>query len=156
VEQWFQNTRGLVIIVLAVVTCAVLLAIEPGDGFPSATSVNSGTTADGSLPPVTTPATTTVTTRPGATTTTVPARPTLQIGTADTANTTVLQQRLAALGYNVTADGSFGPGTQTAVKQFQTDKKISPADGVVNQATWDALLAAPGASATTTTTTKPK
>ena len=69
-------------------------------------------------------------------------RPTLQEGTADSANTTVLQQRLAALGYNVgTPDGSFGAGTKAAVIQFQTAKKITPADGVVNQATWAALLA---------------
>jgi peptidoglycan hydrolase-like protein with peptidoglycan-binding domain len=133
VEQWFQNTRGLVIVVLAIATCALLLAIEPGDGFPSGAQVASG---DG-----TTTVTTTVTTSPSAVTTTTIARPVLQEGTADTANTTVLQQRLAALGYTVTVDGSFGAGTKTAVQQFQTDKKITPADGVVNQATWAALLA---------------
>ena len=41
-EQWFQNTRGLVIIILAVITGVVLLAIEPGDGFPTAASSASG------------------------------------------------------------------------------------------------------------------
>ena len=113
-EQWFQNTRGLVIIVLAVITGAVLLAIEPGDGFPTGTSsVSSG---DG------TTVTTTVTTLPQSTTTTV-ARPTLSEGTPDTGQTTVLQSRLGAWGYTVTVDGSFGPGTTTAVKQFQTDQK---------------------------------
>ena len=133
-ERWFQNTRGLVIVVLAIATGALLLAIEPGDGFPTGADVASG---GGS-----TTVTTTVTTSPSSVTTTTIARPMLQEGTADTANTTVLQQRLAALGYNVgTPDGNFGAGTKAAVIQFQTDKKITPADGVVNQATWAALLA---------------
>ena len=133
-ERWFQNTRGLVIVVLAIATGALLLAIEPGDGFPTGADVASG---GGS-----TTVTTTVTTSPSSVTTTTIARPMLQEGTADTANTTVLQQRLAALGYNVgTPDGNFGAGTKAAVIQFQTDKKITPADGVVNQATWSALLA---------------
>ena len=141
-EQWFQNTRGLVIIVLAVITGAVLLAIEPGDGFPNgATSGSSG--GD-------TTVTTTVTTVPQVTTTTG-ARPNLSEGTPDTGNTTVLQSRLAALGYTVTVDGSFGPGTTAAVKQFQTDHKL-PATGTVDAATWNALLATPSASGTTTTT----
>jgi peptidoglycan hydrolase-like protein with peptidoglycan-binding domain len=142
VERWFQNTRGLVIVILAVATCALLLAIEPGDGFPTGIAASSG----GDSPTVTTP----VTTSPSVTTTTV-ARPTLQEGTADTANTTVVQQKLASLGYTVgTPDGSFGPATTAAVKQFQTDKGITPADGVVNQATWNALLANPSAATTTT------
>jgi len=53
--------------------------------------------------------------------------------------------RLSALGYDVgTADGDFGATTKAAVIQFQTDKKITPADGVVrNQATWAALAANP-------------
>jgi len=147
VEQWFQNTRGLVIVVLAVVTGAVLLAIEPGDGFPSGTAVSSdgGTTV-----------TTTVTTAPQSTTTTAPAHPTLQEGSTG-ADVTVLQQRLNALGYNVGApDGTFGSGTKAQVVAFQTAKGITPADGVVNAATWSALLATPSSSpSTTTTTTKP-
>jgi peptidoglycan hydrolase-like protein with peptidoglycan-binding domain len=64
-----------------------------------------------------------------------------------------LQQKLAQLGYTVTVDGSFGPGTTAAVVKFQTDKGITPASGVVDQQTWDALL---GSSSTpSTTTTKP-
>ena len=54
-EQWFQNTRGLVIIVLAVITGAVLLAIEPGDGFPTARAARRAATP---------PTVTTVTTLP--------------------------------------------------------------------------------------------
>ena len=136
------------IIVLAVITCAVLLAIEPGDGFPTAASGGSG----GDTATVTT-----VTTVPQVTTTTVAAHPTLQEGTTDVVNTTLLQQRLNALHYDVgTPDGVFGGGTKAQVIKFQTDKGITPADGVVNAATWDALLANPSASPTTTTTTKPK
>jgi len=142
VERWFQNTRGLVIIVLAVLTCALLLATEPGDGFPSGV-----TTSDDSVS-----VTTTLASVPQATTTTI-GKPTLQEGTPDTANTTVLQQRLIQLGYSVTADGSFGPGTKQAVSEFQTSKGL-PATGVVDQATWNALAANPAPS-TPTTTTKP-
>ncbi|HLM18312.1 MAG TPA: peptidoglycan-binding domain-containing protein, partial [Acidimicrobiia bacterium] len=145
-EQWFQNTRGLVIIVLAVITGAVLLAIEPGDGFP--TSASGGSGGD-------TATVTTVTTVPQGTTTTAAAHPTIEQGTTDTANTTVLQQRLNALGYDVgNPDGVFGGGTKAQVVNFQTDKGITPADGVVDAATWDALLANPGTSPTTTTKAK--
>jgi peptidoglycan hydrolase-like protein with peptidoglycan-binding domain len=143
VEHWFQNTRGLVIVVLAIATCALLLAIEPGDSFPTGVTASSGGDSSTVEPPSTT--------TPSVTPTTF-ARPTLQVGTPDSANTLILQQRLATLGYDVgTPDGNFGPGTEAAVIAFQTDKGISPADGVVNQATWNALLANPPA----TTTTKP-
>jgi peptidoglycan hydrolase-like protein with peptidoglycan-binding domain len=143
VEQWFQNTRGLVIIVLAVITGAVLLAIEPGDGFPSGASSGTGDTAT----------VTTVTTLPLSTTTTAVAHPTLQEGSTGP-DVTVLQQRLNALGYNVGApDGNFGQGTKTQVIAFQSAQKISPADGVVNAATWNALLASPSTSSSATTTT---
>jgi peptidoglycan hydrolase-like protein with peptidoglycan-binding domain len=147
VERWFQNTRGLVIVILAIATCALLLATEPGDGFPTGVSASSGGDSSGITPPSTT--------LPVVTTTTF-SRPTLEEGTADTANTTVLQQRLNALGFNVgTPDGSFGPGTKAQVIAFQTSKGITPADGVVNQATWNALLANPSTTTPATTTTKP-
>jgi peptidoglycan hydrolase-like protein with peptidoglycan-binding domain len=134
VERWFQNTRGLVIVILAVATCALLLAIEPGDGFPSGAGVSSG--GDGSAS-----VTTATTAPPAATSTTVAAKPTLQEGSTDTANVTALQQQLNAHGYDVgTPDGNFGPGTKAQVVKFQQDKNLTPADGVVNQATWDALL----------------
>lgn len=143
-EQWFQNTRGLVIIVLAVITGAVLLAIEPGDGLSTAGSGSGGDTAT----------VTTVTTLPPVTTTTVAAHPTIQEGSTGP-DVTVLQQRLNALGYDVgAADGSFGAGTKEQVIKFQTDKGITPADGVVDTATWNAVLANPSTAATTTTTTK--
>jgi peptidoglycan hydrolase-like protein with peptidoglycan-binding domain len=40
---------------------------------------------------------------------------------------------------NISADGVFGSGTQTAVKNFQTSKGLT-ADGVVGPATWGALV----------------
>ena len=145
-ERWFQNTRGLVIVVLAVVTCILLLATEPGDG---ASSVASNSSTGGSS------TVTTVTTLPAVTTTAPAAQhPTIQEGSTG-ADVIVLQQRLNALGYDVgTADGTFGPGTKAQVVKFQTAKGITPADGVVNQKTWDALLANPAATPTPTTTTK--
>jgi peptidoglycan hydrolase-like protein with peptidoglycan-binding domain len=131
VNQWFQNSRGLVIVGLAIATCAVLLAVEPGDSFPKGVSASGG------------PSGTTVTTVPAGpttTTTTTIARPTLQLGSTG-ADVTVLQQRLNTLGFNVgAADGSFGAGTKAAVIAFQ-NKKGLPADGIVNAATWAALLA---------------
>jgi putative chitinase len=54
------------------------------------------------------------------------------------ASVTLLQTKLNAAGYKVTMDGSFGPGTAAAVKQFQTAKNLTP-DGVVGLATWAAL-----------------
>jgi peptidoglycan hydrolase-like protein with peptidoglycan-binding domain len=81
--------------------------------------------------------------------------PTIQEGTTDVVNTTLLQQRLNALHYDVgTPDGVFGAGTKAQVVKFQTDNGITPADGVVNAATWDKLLANPSTSPTTTTKAK--
>ena len=145
-EHWFQNTRGLVIVILAIATCALLLAIEPGDSFPTGIGASSGGDAT-----VTPPSTT----APVVTTTTF-ARQTIQEGTLDTANTLFLQQRLNALGYDVgTPDGSFGPSTKAHVVKFQEDKKITPADGVVNEATWAALTAGTTTTTPATTTTQP-
>ncbi|MFC7486651.1 peptidoglycan-binding domain-containing protein [Knoellia sp. CPCC 206453] len=51
----------------------------------------------------------------------------------------------------LTADGNFGPGTETKVKAYQSSKGISPT-GVVASATWAALM---GQSSTGTPTTPP-
>ncbi len=52
-----------------------------------------------------------------------------------------IQYLLQFRGYTtVTADGAFGPGTDTAVKNFQTSKGLA-ADGVVGASTWVALIA---------------
>ncbi|CAN7151807.1 peptidoglycan-binding domain-containing protein [Knoellia sp. LjRoot47] len=50
-----------------------------------------------------------------------------------------------ALG--ISADGSFGPGTETKVKAYQASKKISPT-GVVAKSTWQALMGTTPASPT--------
>ena len=50
-----------------------------------------------------------------------------------------IQGQLASLGYDVTADGDFGPATTEAVKAFQVSKGLS-ADGLVGPTTYSALL----------------
>jgi len=52
-----------------------------------------------------------------------------------------LQQALTELGYlSGAADGNFGTGTQTAVKQFQEDNNLD-ADGIAGRMTQEALFA---------------
>ena len=43
-------------------------------------------------------------------------------------------------------DGSFGPITEAALKQFQTDQAIAPPNGVARVGTWSKLVAAGAAS----------
>ncbi|MEW9702774.1 peptidoglycan-binding protein [Paenibacillus sp. SI8] len=50
----------------------------------------------------------------------------------------VLQRLLTKKGYTVTADGSFGTGTESAVKKFQTAKGLT-SDGIVGSSTWSSL-----------------
>jgi peptidoglycan hydrolase-like protein with peptidoglycan-binding domain len=50
-----------------------------------------------------------------------------------------VQSQLKSRGYKLSVDGTFGTGTQKAVKDFQSKKKIK-ADGIVGQATWMALV----------------
>ena len=50
-----------------------------------------------------------------------------------------IQGRLASLGYDVAADGDFGPATAEAVKAFQSAHGLE-ADGLVGSATYAALL----------------
>lgn len=47
--------------------------------------------------------------------------------------------------YSIDVDGSFGPATQSAVKDFQTRKGLS-SDGIVGPATWAALVSNNSAS----------
>lgn len=58
---------------------------------------------------------------------------------------TRLQQQLRAKGYNIAADGDFGPKTLNAVKAFQRAKGLA-VDGVVGPKTWAALGGAGGTS----------
>ncbi|MET0406117.1 MAG: peptidoglycan-binding protein [Cystobacter sp.] len=64
-------------------------------------------------------------------------RPTVRIGDSGP-NVLYLQQRLSQRGYILSVDGMFGPGTQTAVIQFQRGQGLT-ADGVVGPMTWQAL-----------------
>ena len=50
-----------------------------------------------------------------------------------------LQYLLRARGHTVTADGIFGPNTESAVRAFQQEKNLS-IDGIVGPNTWSALI----------------
>ena len=50
-----------------------------------------------------------------------------------------LQYLLRARGHTVTADGIFGPNTESAVRAFQQEKNLS-VDGIVGPNTWSALI----------------
>ena len=50
-----------------------------------------------------------------------------------------IQGQLASLGYDVAADGDFGPATAEAVKAFQMSRGLD-ADGLVGPSTYTALL----------------
>jgi putative chitinase len=53
---------------------------------------------------------------------------------------TILQNELIEAGLKVFPDGDFGQHTEDAVKVFQTSRGLD-VDGIVGQATWDALIA---------------
>jgi murein L,D-transpeptidase YcbB/YkuD len=161
------NSRGMVVVGLAVVATVILLAVVPKNGslggvksvsaeqavgttlVPSSTLPSTATTVAGSTATTkaatatTTPAT--ATTKKGSTATTTPTttinpatRPKLQLGSTG-ADVTTLQQKLTTAGFNPgSTDGNFGPGTQTAVINFQKAKNLT-ADGIVGATTWAAL-----------------
>ena len=63
--------------------------------------------------------------------------PPLQIG--DTGEVVkVLQEKLTKSGYNLLADGNFGPRTLVAVQEFQKNNNL-PVTGIVAAQTWAAL-----------------
>ena len=60
-------------------------------------------------------------------------------GKVDEGEVKLLQKELKALGFlSGVADGSFGPGTKSAVGQFQSSRGLTP-DGQVGPATLTAL-----------------
>lgn len=52
---------------------------------------------------------------------------------------TKVQQRLNSIGFTLTADGSFGPATKSAVINFQKSRGLDP-DGYCGPATWSKLF----------------
>ncbi len=50
-----------------------------------------------------------------------------------------IQGQLIDLGYDVIADGEYGPATVDAIRQFQESQGINP-DGLIGPATYEALL----------------
>lgn len=50
-----------------------------------------------------------------------------------------LQYLLRAQGHTVSVDGIFGPGTEAAVRAFQTSRHLA-LDGLVGARTWGALI----------------
>lgn len=68
------------------------------------------------------------------------SQPTIQKGSKG-ASVKLLQERLNAKGFHVTVDSDFGPGTETAVDQFQAAHNLS-VDGVVGPTTWAHLMSA--------------
>ncbi|MDH6228150.1 N-acetyl-anhydromuramyl-L-alanine amidase AmpD [Streptomyces sp. MJP52] len=66
--------------------------------------------------------------------------PVLQQGSTGAAVERLQRGLTAALGRTVDADGVFGPGTATAVREYQTGRGLT-ADGIVGSGTWGALQA---------------
>jgi peptidoglycan hydrolase-like protein with peptidoglycan-binding domain len=115
---------------------AVLLAILAAAGVFSGGSKATTPTLPRTTarPPAVTPTTPTTSTKPRV------AAPASTLKPGDTgAQVTLLQKALASLGYSPgKADGSYGPGTKTAVTDFQTAQGLT-ADGVVGPKTLAAL-----------------
>ena len=59
------------------------------------------------------------------------------------------QEHLYSAGFHISIDGGFGPQTKRAVQQFQSAHRL-PVTGVVETATWQALLRYPAANVTWT------
>lgn len=57
----------------------------------------------------------------------------------DGADVVELQERLVALQYDLTTDGSYGPATEQAVRKFQQEHGLE-IDGIVGNGTWDVLV----------------
>jgi len=64
---------------------------------------------------------------------------TIRRNTSKTDSVVLLQSLLIKAGYDISADGAFGPMTEVAVKNFQQKNKLV-ADGIVGQKTWRTLL----------------
>lgn len=65
--------------------------------------------------------------------------PTLKKGMPRSEHVTILQHLLALDSQPINVDGIFGPETERAVRQFQSQEKVS-VDGIVGPVTWGKLL----------------
>ena len=74
-------------------------------------------------------------------------------GSSDSATVKKLQEMLNQNGYSLDVDGSFGPKTDAAVRDYQKKNNLA-VDGIVGTNTWGALTKA-NTPATTTPTTTP-
>ncbi len=155
-DEEMGNWRGFALVAVAIIVGAALIAVIADDGptrrvasqaeVTTTTSGMSATTGGSGSTSTTRPASGATSTT-GATATTSATTATTAAGTARTqvrlgsrgSDVTVLQQKLAAAGYNPgTADGVFGQSTQTALIDFQKAKGLT-ADGVAGSSTWAAL-----------------
>ncbi|MFD3762010.1 glycoside hydrolase domain-containing protein [Streptomyces sp. NPDC058622] len=68
------------------------------------------------------------------------ATPTLRTGSNGEAVTRLQRSLTAALGRTVGIDGTFGPATEQAARDYQTSRGLGP-DGIVGPGTWSALQA---------------
>lgn len=119
--------------------------VPPTTAAPTTTAPPETTSPTTTVAPPATPAPTvapTTTTSPPAPTTTPACR---EVTINDTmrrgdcgSGVVFVQERLTVLGFPTVADGFFGPNTETAVKDFQTDRGLT-ADGIVGLNTWAAL-----------------
>lgn len=64
---------------------------------------------------------------------------TIRRNTSKTDSVVLLQNQLIKAGYDLVADGAFGPMTEAAVMDFQKKNKLV-VDGIVGQKTWRTLL----------------
>ncbi|MEM7007772.1 MAG: N-acetylmuramidase family protein [Thermodesulfobacteriota bacterium] len=64
---------------------------------------------------------------------------TIRRNTTKSDSVVLLQNLLIKAGYDISADGDFGPITEAAVKDFQKKNKLV-VDGIVGQKTWRTLL----------------
>lgn len=133
------NRRQVALVGAAALGIALLL------GVLAAAGVFSSGGKPASLPPTTAP---TVTTPPVTTTPTTTPTPSLAVPAAGLkpgakgAAVKQLQRALKSVGYNPGAiDGSYGPSTESAVKQFQQANGLV-ADGIAGPKTIAALKAA--------------
>ncbi|MER7952132.1 glycoside hydrolase domain-containing protein [Streptomyces sp. NPDC096079] len=67
------------------------------------------------------------------------ATPLVRSGSTGEAVTRLQRALTAALGRTVAVDGAFGPGTDQAVRDYQSARALT-VDGIVGSGTWDALL----------------